>query len=242
MKTKTSYRGRASRGAVAVFVSIILSAGVSYLLRMYLARVLGPEKFGIFFAVLTFITIITLFRDFGLNLALVKFIPEFQVKKQFNKIRTAIVSVLSVQIAIALIMFAAIFHLSDFLAQNYFHNPTTGLILKLLSITFVFLVFDDLIKKIFQGLQKMSYFAGMEFARNLLTLILIVALFTLGFDIYAPVYAYVLVNPIIALSFFPILLHYFNIFKYKGGFSKPTYMLIGNNLLPNSGANLLVFK
>lgn len=228
---KADYTKRAAKGTAIIFIGILAAAFIAYLTRVVLARTLSLEEYGLFYAVFTFVFFFFLFKNLGLDEALIKFIPEFKVKKRNQDIKSTIVTIGLIQLISSFIFIIALFILSDFLAANYFKNPSAALMLKLFSIILVLNIFDDSLKGFFQGMQKPKYYSLIEFSKNAATLILMLLFFYLGFKIYAPVWAYILAGPIVFLIFLPFFLKIFPFFKYKATFSKKlTKKLLGYSI------------
>ena len=70
----------------SMFVFMLQIAGVfiGYLLRLTLTRTMTVEEYGLLYAVMAFTGIFILFRDLGLNSAMIKFIPEFLYRKEVS--------------------------------------------------------------------------------------------------------------------------------------------------------------
>ena len=94
-----SYTQKAVQGVSIAFVFGFLAAITAYLTRIVLARKLQPEEYGLFYAVFTFIIFFLFFRDLGLGQALVKYISEFRAQQRYGQIKTAILSVFSMQMS-----------------------------------------------------------------------------------------------------------------------------------------------
>ena len=210
-----NYTKRAVRGAGITLIMSILAAVVAYVTRLVLARNLSVEEYGLFYSVFTFIILFLFFRDLGLGQALVKYMAEFKVNNQFNEIKTAIVSVFSIQLFSSIIFVLIFIFSSSFLAQYYFKNPQASLILRILVFYVIFSVFFIIVKQIFQGFQEMFFFSSMELMKNLIVLVLILIFFYFGQKSFAPVYAYALVCPLLFLIYAPFLFRKFNFFSYK---------------------------
>ena len=76
-----SYAKRAAKGGVSIFTFSIVGLLLGFILRTFLARNLSVTEFGLLYSVLAFMGLFSLFRDMGLNPALIKYIPEYIVKK-----------------------------------------------------------------------------------------------------------------------------------------------------------------
>lgn len=211
----SNYTKKAIRGAGATFLMGILAAAVSYIFRIILARSLGPEDFGLFYSVLTFIIFFLFFRDLGLGPSLVKHIAKFRVNKENDNIKTAIFSVLNFQIISSIIIGIIFFVLSEYLAINYFKNKAAEKILNLLIIYVLSSIFFIVIKGFFRGFSRMLLFSSVEFVKNLIVLILTLIFLKYNFGVISPALAYVLVTFILIIIYLPFALKIFPITKHK---------------------------
>jgi len=210
-----TYTHKALRGATNVLFFSVLASIIAYLTRIVLARNLSTEEFGLFYSVFTVIIFFLFFRDLGFGEALVKYIAEFRAQNQPEKIKTAITSVFTFQL-IGSILIAIIFLIfSDYLAVHYFKNPRAALILRVLVLYTIFSVLFTTIKAVFQGFQQMFLYSTIEFAKNLIILVLILLFFYFNLGIFSPVLAFVMVSPILFLIYFPFLLKRCLFFQHK---------------------------
>ena len=200
----------------------ILANLVAYLTRMVLARNLTPAEYGLFYAVFTFVIFFLFFRNLGLGSAMVKYIAEFKIKKKYNAIKTAIISAASFQFLSSLIYGAIFFLSADFLAKYYFKNPLSSIMLKLLVLYVLLSILFIICKNILQGFQKFKVFSLVEFSKNSIVLLLLLLFFYIGMkNVFAPIFAYILVCPILFLILLPFALKAFPFFKYKTENFKP---------------------
>ena len=94
----SNYTKFAVKGATTVLVISLLAAFIGYLVRFVLARNLTVEEFGLFYAVFAFLGLLGLFKSFGFDKALIKFIPEFKHKKRNDLIKSSIIYVSFIQL------------------------------------------------------------------------------------------------------------------------------------------------
>lgn len=71
------YARRLVKGSAIVFLGLVASGVFGISLRMFLARSLSVEEYGLFFAVYVFVGFFALFRDLGLDATLAKYILSF---------------------------------------------------------------------------------------------------------------------------------------------------------------------
>jgi len=210
-----TYTKRLLKGSTFLILMSLLGAFIGYFTRIILARNLTPAEYGLFYSVFAFISFFLFFRDLGLNQALVKYIPEFLVKKKYNDIKTAITSVFVWQLISSALFSILLFMFSDSLAQHYFKDSAASFIIKIFILYIIFSMIFLLLQSIFQGFQRMVLFSFIEPLRVIVMFILILILFKLGSRLFAPVYAFTLSWILMSLLLFPFFLKLFNIFKYR---------------------------
>ena len=70
-----SYTERIVKGSAWVFFIGVAATIIGYLLRIFLARTLTVTEFGLFYAVLAFLSFFYWFKELGIGSDLVKYIP-----------------------------------------------------------------------------------------------------------------------------------------------------------------------
>jgi len=161
-KPSEVYAKKLVRGSALVFFFTVAAALVAFLLRMYLARELTVEDYGLFYAIFAFVSFFGLFRDMGLNSALVKYIPEFGVKGDQRAIKSSILFTLLFQSAFALTASVALFLFSNRIALSYFGKEAAAGPLRIMTCWFFAMTFYVLLGYCLQGFQNFPAQAGRE--------------------------------------------------------------------------------
>jgi len=233
-----SYTKRAVRAFIIVFVINIIAAFLGYLIRIVLARNLSVAEYGLFFSVLTFINFLGGFIGLGMGESLVKYIPEFLVKKKHYKIKNAVIITFLAFLATLIILGGALFISSGFLAQYYFKNVLAAQVLLLFIIILFFISFKSILKYSFQAFQNMKVYASIYLVENLFLLLLLVWFFNHKKDIFMASYAHILANLFIIIIFTPLLFKVFNFFKHKAFLDRDTFKKLLNFGLITLAANV----
>jgi len=76
--------GVLARGATGVFLVKVIGAGLVFILQIIFARLLGPKQYGIYVYAWTVVNILAIFSLLGFQTSLVRFIAEYNIKKQWN--------------------------------------------------------------------------------------------------------------------------------------------------------------
>jgi O-antigen/teichoic acid export membrane protein len=188
-----NYAERIAKGTIIIFLMTILSAFVGYVLRMYMARNLTIAEYGLFYTVFIFIGSLMTFRDIGMNEATVKFIPEFIVKKRFDKIKYMLFFSTIFQLIISMLIAIVIFFLSNWLSLVFFKNSMASEILPMMLSFFVIITVFYICKFSFQGFQKTSLLAISDFIYISTTTAAVMIIFMImGPSISNAAYGYVL--------------------------------------------------
>ena len=206
----TSYTKRAVKGTMIVLVITMMGAFVGYLVRLLFARNLTAEEFGLFYAVIGFLSFFTIFDNLGLTTSITKFIPEFKIKREGKLIKNSVIITFFFTILFLGLVSIILFTLSAYLAIHFFHNTHVVLVLRLLLVWFISMGCVYIIRACFLGLQKMAYYSSIELATISLIWIISFVLFkyiqkTHIKLYYVPVIAYVLTPLIIIIIYFPLL-------------------------------------
>jgi len=159
------------KGSLAVFFISIVSAACAYFLRIYLARNLSVIDYGLFYAVLAFLSFFWLIKDLGIGQALARYIPVFVVKKRLGKLKKLIFHLYLIQILGGAGLFLFLYFFSEYLAINFFHNISAKVVIQVLAIEFVTAPF---LKNIFQGFHRMRSYASIELFRVLLVFLILI--------------------------------------------------------------------
>lgn len=224
------YVRKTAKGSFIIFAMMLLASVIGYAIRLVLSRQLSLEDFGLFYAVFTFVTFFVIVRDFGLNQALIKFIPEFNVKNKLSKIKSIALYTFLTSLASLVIVVSILAIISKILGINYFHNALAQKILIFLLAYFVFDAFSDFFAAICLGFHKYLFYSMKLFLTNSCV---IAGLFIFkDFGIMSPVIAYILAAFLTVLIYLIFFKKSFTPQKAKIIFSSQLYKKIISFGLP----------
>jgi O-antigen/teichoic acid export membrane protein len=215
-----SYIKRALKGFMLVFVINVIAAFLGYFIRIVLARNLTVAEYGLFFSVSTLISFLGVFVGLGTGEALVRYIPEFLVKKKHDKIKNATIIALLVTFATLIILGVLLFAFSDFLAKHYFRNALAAPVLLLFIVLMFFLNFKNILRCFYQAFQNMKLYSLMYLAENLLLLVLLLCFFAFKKNIFSAAYAHIAAYLIVLFVFSFFVPRVFNFFKHRVSLEK----------------------
>lgn len=168
---------------------LVISLMITFLLRISLARGLGPSGLGTFALIMIVLEVAIIAGTFGTPIALVKYAAEYKRKgEQLNQITTsAFVNSIALGVIIGILLYA----LSAPIAA-IFDKVELARLIKILAFAIPCITFLDTWQGLLVGLREMNIYAYLLILRNLLTTIFIIVLIELGFGIEGAVAGIVL--------------------------------------------------
>jgi len=247
-----SSREKLVKGAGIIFASSVISSFFGYLFRLYLARTSSINDYGLFYAAFALVTTVVPFKDFGMSLAVARFIPEYLAKKSESKIINAMALLTLFQttiygIALSIVVMLNLTPNSPFQSSREFYS-----LIVILSIAFFFSTFGSMFNAVFLGYKRYDYLAITNTLFSLALLIALIAVNLLNSSILGAGYAYLaayIFSTVFGLTFFlktvpQIKGHIFKFdivqFKTLFGFGFLTFLSITiKNFAINSGTIFL---
>ena len=138
----------------SIIVFLVKNIGVltSFLLHIYMARQLGPEQFGIYSYVISWVLILALFSSFGFEHLQAKYVAKFKVKGQLYELATLTQSasqfVISLGVLVAIIASISIYMFRDTISDEI----STAFLWGVLIIPFLAIINSN--KGVLRGLKK----------------------------------------------------------------------------------------
>ena len=200
-----NYTKKALVNVGKVFAISIVAAFFGYLVRIFFARNLTVEEFGLFYAIISFLSIFVIFITSGLDRALIFFIPKFLAESKNQSIKNSITYAAIVSFVSNLIFLILLFFFADFLGKNYFHNSSASAVLMLMAVSFFIDGFVLIIQSSFQGFLMMATFSGVDLTRMILLLTLSFIFFKFEMGLFSPVLAYIVTPLILICVYLPLL-------------------------------------
>ena len=172
-----------------VFVSQIITLATGFLLSVILGRFLGATAFGLFTMTLTIYTIAALVGGIGIPTAIVKYVAEFKENKEKLNIFVSCGVVNS--IFFGAIIGSVLFALSGMLA-SIFNMPELTDLLKIIAFSLPFLVINNTLLGLLNGLREMKSYSFRAVIRSVLLLGFTILLIYIGLGIKGAVLALLL--------------------------------------------------
>jgi len=122
-------------GSFQLFVGVAMSTVIMAVGTIILARLLSPAEYGQYSVALIPSLMINLFRDWGVNSAIIKYIAHLRAEKKEEDIRDIIAAGLVFEVSTGLVLSLLSVFLADFIASTIFHRPESAPLISIVSIT-----------------------------------------------------------------------------------------------------------
>ncbi len=212
----TNYAKRFAQGSIIVFVVMLASLVIGYVLRLFLLRNLSLQDFGLFYSILAFLGLFNLFKDFGFSTTLVKFISEFNSKNKKTEAKSAFITVLILELVISIIIIIPLFFLADYISISYFKTASASLPFKVMLISFVVSILFT-IQNFFQGIGRIGHLSLVEFLRTVIVFIFVLT--SVSFGVSGIAYSYLFGGIASAIILYILLFRVFPFFSTKTSLS-----------------------
>jgi len=159
---------------------LVISTIISSIATIFIARLLGSNLYGLYGIVLIAPNLIGIFRDWGVNSAMIRYSAQCRGEGRDSEIRNIFASGLIFEIAMGLALSALCFGLSGFLAANVFHRPTIAPLIELASISILAIGIVNAATAAFTSLEKMENYSIMVIIQSIFKSIIMIALVVEG--------------------------------------------------------------
>ena len=169
-----------AKGGFNVLWGLVVSAIISSVGTIFIARLLGSDLYGLYAIVLTAPHLIMIFRDWGVNSAMIRFTAQYRAENRIAEVRSIFMSGLIFEIALGLALSAISFALSGFLATSVFNRPTIAPLIQIASFSILTGGLISAATAAFTGTEKMQLNSIMIICQSIIKTLLVIALVILG--------------------------------------------------------------
>jgi O-antigen/teichoic acid export membrane protein len=127
--------GRIASGSALFFVGTFLGLGLNYVYAIVLARLLGPEQFGLYAIGLGCFNLLSVIALAGLDTAILRFVPAMRAQTDAVGIGGIIRAVLVLAAVLGALYAVVLLLSSDMLADQFLHQPDASTVLQLFALS-----------------------------------------------------------------------------------------------------------
>jgi len=209
------------KSGATLAVGRIISTLVSFVTVIFVIRFLGEEQYGLYGLALVPISMIMVFRDWGVPSALTKYIAEFKAKNNLYEARKLIVSALFFVIFTGTLL-AIVTSILAMPIAVFYRKPEVAPLIKVVSLVLLAEAIYRVAWSVFLGLEDTKYNVAMLVLFSTIKGGLALFLVLLGYGVLGAIIGYVVgyfASAILGIIFVPK-----KISKYKKEYSKGSFV------------------
>ena len=197
-----------AKGGFNLFLGVSVSSIVSAVGVILLMRLLTSREYGLVTIALIPSTLIGLFRDWGVNSAMIKYVAEYGSENKISKMRNVMASGLLFELVIGVVLSLTSFLLAGFMATNVFHRSETKTLIEIASLTILAGSFLTVSQSTFIGFERMEFNSLIMICQSCLQCFLAPFLVLLGYSYLGAVLGQtvaIVITGIIGIAIFYLL-------------------------------------
>lgn len=168
-----------AKGSFHFLWGLVVSTVISSIGTIFIGRLLGSDLYGLYGIVLTAPNLLFVFRDLGVNSAMVKFTAQYRSENRLSEVRSVFLSGLIFELLIGLALSAILFVLSDVVAVTL-NRPAIGPLIQIASFTILASGLVNAATAAFTGIERMELNSVMIILQSVIKTIVIIALVIVG--------------------------------------------------------------
>ena len=193
-----NYAEQLAKGGLLITLLFVIGAVLGYGLRIFISRNLSVEEFGVFYSILSFVGIFSVFKELGFASSIVVKTSEFLELKNLGKIKTIIKKSLYIQVSASILISFFVWIFSGYFLNDI--SVITRTVLALILISFTVSVLYEIFRSVLQGTKKFVFYSAIEPIRLLLIFAVSGVAFFLGMGIVGLAFAYMIAAIVLSIA------------------------------------------
>ncbi|MEK6928700.1 MAG: flippase [Nanoarchaeota archaeon] len=224
-----------AKSSLIVLLAVLISKILTYVYRIVIVRVYGPEVYGVFSLAIIIFTISITLASLGLYEGLLRYIPFYRGRKDIKNISYLFRKSLLILLISGIFAGALLFFLSDEIAVGIFHNEELIIFLKIFSFFIPFVTLSSGFLSALLSYEKITWnTAIVNFFQNFLKIVFLLFFIFIGMKTNAIIFSYIIGTlSVFILSYFVSKYYLSRIYK-KYELSKKKKHFLTSDLLSYS--------
>ncbi len=199
-------------GSFQLFIGKVLSSIILAVGSIILGRVMAPAEYGIYAIALIPSMTLTIFRDWGISRATIKFISQYKNLNADENINDIIITGSTFKVILSMLLSLISLFFASFIATTIFNRPETTSLISIASLVILFESLIGISQSIFSGYERMEYISYTLICQAILKSTAAPLFILLGYGALGAVTGYVF--SFIGTALLGIILLYFRIFNH----------------------------
>jgi O-antigen/teichoic acid export membrane protein len=190
MSKAADMAGVSAKGSFHLFWGLVVSTVITSVATIFVARLLGSDLYGLYGIVLIAPNLLVVFRDWGINSAMVKYTAQFLSEDRALEVRNILVSGIVFETVLGIVLSAVCFLLSGYLATDVFHRPEIVTLIQMVSIGILAGGMVTTATAAFTGIERMELNSLMLICQSIVRTTLMISLVIAGLGTSGAVLGY----------------------------------------------------
>lgn len=173
-------------------INTIFASGLGILVSVIIARLLQPEKFGLYGLVFAFAGLLGLFMNWGAEKTTVTLFSEAYARRDKEEIKNILIYFLKINFLIFSTLGLLAILLAPFLSQIFYKSFEIGALARLIIFTNILSILSGIFTITLQVLRQMGYYILIDIFNSFLKSGLAIILVVLGLGVFGVVLGYLL--------------------------------------------------
>ena len=173
--------GHISRHSGVFFAGTIFTAGLGYLFKVYLARVLGAKELGLYALGMTLVSFIGIFNTLGLPQSAVRYVASYKASGKFRELHSLLWRGSALLLGANVLLALVLLRFGKLVAVHFYHSPQLVQYLPFFALIMLFSVVSSFYGKVLAGYRDLKLRTlFVNFIGVPLNMIVAIALISLG--------------------------------------------------------------
>jgi O-antigen/teichoic acid export membrane protein len=177
------------KGSFHLMWGLVVSTVISAVGTIFLANLLSPDEMGLYTLALAAPPLIGVFRDWGVNSALIRYTAQYNSENEIIRTKRILVTGLIFEVVAGVVLTIASFFLS-FLFANLYQLAAIAPLIQIASFTILVNAFLAVARAAFIGLERMELNSITLIIQSIVKVVLIISLVILGLGVFGAVVGY----------------------------------------------------
>jgi stage V sporulation protein B len=177
-------------GSFQLLIGVALSTVIMAVGTIILGRLMGPDQYGLYGIVLIPMTMISLFRDWGMNSAMTKYIASLRVSQKDEEIANVIAAGLIFEVVSGIALSFLSLGLATFIATTVFNRPESAFFIQVISVSIIASSLLVASQAVFIGFERMELNSFTLICQAMVKVLVGPTLVFLGYSVLGAVIGY----------------------------------------------------
>lgn len=161
---------------VWLYLFSFIIAPIGYIIKIIISGEVSVSELWVLYGVISLITLLSSFNDFGMTESMNYFIPKYSERKDYSKIKTIIAYAFITQLITWILIASILFILSDYLGLYYFKSEQASNVLKIICLFFLWINIFQVFNNFFLAVQNTFYSRVTDFIRVFFIMICVIVI------------------------------------------------------------------